>query len=192
MTEAEWQASRDPRAMLSFLERIARASDRKLRLASVACCRRAWSRLSNWRSRKAVEVAERFADGEQIPTLLEHVRRSAETAVDATELWDRAAATAALSLTEPSVGASTVIETCRYVAMASDSEAEWGCQADLLRDIFGPLSFRPVHIDPVLLTGSVKALAEAAYQERTMPQGTLDPQRLAVLADAIEEGGMSR
>jgi hypothetical protein len=37
--------------------------------------------------------------------------------------------------------------------------------------------------------GTVKRLAEGAYQERLLPAGHLDPQRLGVLADALEEAG---
>jgi hypothetical protein len=33
------------------------------------------------------------------------------------------------------------------------------------------------------------SLAQAAYDERTVPAGTLDPARLAVLADALEDAG---
>jgi hypothetical protein len=35
----------------------------------------------------------------------------------------------------------------------------------------------------------VKRLAEESYQERLLPSGHLDPARLAVLADAVEEVG---
>jgi hypothetical protein len=35
----------------------------------------------------------------------------------------------------------------------------------------------------------VVCLAQATYDNRTMPAGTLDPARLAVLADALEEAG---
>jgi hypothetical protein len=35
----------------------------------------------------------------------------------------------------------------------------------------------------------VVRLAQAAYEERQMPAGTLDNTRLAVLADALEEAG---
>jgi hypothetical protein len=39
------------------------------------------------------------------------------------------------------------------------------------------------------LTATVQALAQAAYNERSLPVGTLDLSRLAVLGDALEEAG---
>jgi hypothetical protein len=60
-------------------------------------------------------------------------------------------------------------------------------QCGFVRDIFNP--FRPVTIDPTWLTPTTVALAEATYDNRTRPAGTLDPARLAVLADALEEAG---
>jgi hypothetical protein len=39
--------------------------------------------------------------------------------------------------------------------------------------------------------GAVRRLAEAAYAERQLPAGALDPARLAVLADALEEAGLT-
>jgi hypothetical protein len=61
MTPTEWQACKDPAAMLSYLG--GRVSDRKLRLFACACCRRIWHLLPQPGSRLAVEAAERFADG---------------------------------------------------------------------------------------------------------------------------------
>jgi hypothetical protein len=65
-------------------------------------------------------------------------------------------------------------------------------QAAILRDLFGPPPFRPVPIHPAWLTwdgGAVARLAQAAYDERALPAGTLDNARLGVLADALEEAG---
>lgn len=76
MDQAEWLASENPVAMLAYLAgpdssqmylpagRRAGRSDRKLRLFACACCRQVWDRLTDPRSRRAVEVAERYADGE--------------------------------------------------------------------------------------------------------------------------------
>lgn len=58
----------------------------------------------------------------------------------------------------------------------------------LLADIFGN-PFRPVTFDVALRTPTIVALAEAACEERLLPSGELGPQRLAVLADALEEAG---
>jgi hypothetical protein len=61
----------------------------------------------------------------------------------------------------------------------------------LLREIFGN-PFRPVSVRPAWLAwndGAVPRLARAAYEERSLPAGTLDRARLAVLADALEEAG---
>src|SRR6516162_594044 len=78
MTEAEWLAATDPIAMMQTLggqlsvrnrRKIPkpfrdRLSARKLRLFGCACCRRVWGWLTTEFARKAVEVAERYADKE--------------------------------------------------------------------------------------------------------------------------------
>lgn len=64
--------------------------------------------------------------------------------------------------------------------------------AALLRDIFGN-PFHPASpLPPAVLAwneGVVVKLARAAYDDRALPAGALRPDRLAVLADALEEAG---
>jgi hypothetical protein len=61
-----------------------------------------------------------------------------------------------------------------------------------LRDVFpNPFGFRAA-VGPVVIAweaGTVRLLARAAYEDRRLPEGTLDPARLAVLADALEDAG---
>jgi hypothetical protein len=63
MTDREWMESTDLQAMLSFLQASGRASDGKLRLFAVACCRAVASCLPPDPCWAAVEASERFADG---------------------------------------------------------------------------------------------------------------------------------
>jgi hypothetical protein len=65
-------------------------------------------------------------------------------------------------------------------------------QCELIRDIFGLPHFRPVPLDPAWRTPTVAAVARAAYEERHLPSGHLDPAHLAVLADALEDAGCNQ
>jgi hypothetical protein len=72
------------------------------------------------------------------------------------------------------------------------AQAEREVQVTLLRDMIGNPFRPPPSIDPAWLAwnhGTVPRLAEAAYEERDLPSGHLDPARLAVLADALEDAG---
>jgi hypothetical protein len=60
--------------------------------------------------------------------------------------------------------------------------------AALLHDISGN-PFRPVFRAPTHRTPTIVSMARAAYDERHLPSGELDPHRLVVLADALEEAG---
>lgn len=57
-------------------------------------------------------------------------------------------------------------------------------QATLLRDVVGPLLFRPLTLKPSLLTDTVRKLAASIYEQRTF-------ERMPVLADALEECGVT-
>jgi len=178
VTEAEWLACADPQKMLAFLR--GKASERKLRLFAAACCRRSWPLLTDARSRKAVEVAERYADGMVNERGLRFAFSCAADAfayAASAHTADAQAAAGAANAARPEAG-----YYARYVTPRKEHPGP-------LRDLFGPLPFRPVTVSPGWQAPQVVAQAQAAYDERELPAGTLDPTRLAVLADALEEAG---
>jgi hypothetical protein len=200
MTEQEWLDGIDPEPMLKTLGR--KASDRKLRLFTSACCRRVWHLLADARSRTAVEVMERYADG----AASEEERQAAQKAAQA--VWDpgeeheadldNAPAWAADMLVRGEIiGDQWVFRGEAWASIVTESAqagaargVENQAQTLLLRDIFGN-PFRRASVKPAWQTPSVVSLAQAAYEERILPAGTLDPTRLAVLSDALEEVGCS-
>jgi hypothetical protein len=198
MTEADWLACTDPRPMLASLE--GKASDRKLRLFAAACCRRIWHLLPDQRSRQAVEVAERYADGRATDEELETASDAAHAVWDAdmkraarAGKWDRrsrlpyySASAAAYNVAIPLGwwgGAPAFVAPDEIARGAhANVDAEGMAQCVLLRDILGPLPFRPLAVEPTWLTSNVASLAHTAYDERAF-------DRLPILADALEEAG---
>src|SRR5687767_3132323 len=75
--EAVWQGCTDPHAMLAFLR--GQASERKMRLFSVACCL-CFRSGKDERFRHAVEVAEQYADGETTKEALKRARQAVRAA----------------------------------------------------------------------------------------------------------------
>jgi hypothetical protein len=182
--------------MLEFLRR--RATPRKLRLFACACCRGLWHLLPDEASRAAVEAAERYADGHGGEADLRAARRGAKAAAElAWVLWDEGVPQAeAAAVAATAEAAEAAARAAEYAAAAAQAEAQevaaWKGQqrrqSDLLRDLFGN-PFRPVTFRPSWGTADVVSLARAAYDEPVLPAGALDPARLAVLADALEDAG---
>jgi hypothetical protein len=182
MTEQQWLACIEPLPMLEFVRDSNLACERKLRLFAASCCRRAWHRLDA-NGRAALEVSERFADG-----LADDAELQAAVWASRGELDINARA----AVDSAAVGAwRLVVPLLAEVCGPADA----GVQADLLRCVIGPLPFRSPSIDPCWRTPVVHSLAQAAYEERMAPDPghpgwlTLDPDSLAVLADALEEAG---
>jgi hypothetical protein len=86
MNPAEWDTCCAPNEMLGFLRESGRSSDRKLRLFACACVREVWQLLADDRSRQAVEVAERYADGSADELELKAARGLAQVAVRETHV----------------------------------------------------------------------------------------------------------
>jgi hypothetical protein len=169
MTEAEWVACTNPRPMLTFLR--GRATDRKLRLFAVAVSRRIWDGLRDERSRRAAEVAERYADSKVSGEELVAAHQAAYAAIDdllpcSLVSEDQAIAACGCAAAE---AVDAAWEAVSYGWNGEDLADMNGQQARLLREIVGPLPFRAVTVQGHVLAWSnrlVVRLAEAIYEER--------------------------
>jgi hypothetical protein len=139
------------------------------------------------RSRRVVEIVERFADGAATGAELDAALAMAYYA------WRQD------QRNPPGLARYVVLVNLRNV-LVQITRLElvdmllFAAQADLLRCVFG----NPYRHDETpgefglfvrgWLTTTVLALARAAYNER-LPNGTLSPDALAVLADALEDAG---
>jgi hypothetical protein len=195
MTEAEWLKCEDPQPMLDFLR--GKASERKLGLYDLACCRHIWHLLVDVRSQQAVEIAERFVDRLADRADLDRARKLAAHATWAID-HEREVAGMETSRRRTLRAAEAVEYTLRQISgrvgvfclleplLADEDEATQGKQhAGLnhsLRCIFGPMPFRPVSIHPAWRSATVTSLAQAIYDERAF-------DRLPILADALEDAG---
>ncbi len=230
MTEDEWLSCTDPLDMIGVPE--VRSSERKMRLFVIACCRRVWHLLSQPHYCYAVEIAERFADGDASMKELARARAVAEarymeefestpsTTSAKMAAPSRAFQAASLAFSEPGLLLSKYhtfagryragsYGVMRGVDGAANAVAYWSTkdgereaneaagaaeqieQCRLLRDLIGN-PFLPLTIKSELLSWNeavVLHLAQAAYDNRVLPSGTLDNTRLAILADALEEAG---
>jgi hypothetical protein len=204
MNEFVWLNENHLSDMLSFLRESGQFCERKARLFSAACCRAVWDMIPDRRSRKAVEVTEKVADGS-----LQGVHLSiAHEAADEAASERRPASAFARDADRAAVWASGEYDlvfspsvTAGYVAESTMSAAELkgtarevaeAQQSGLLRDLLGPLPFRPLTVAPSVFgwaQGQVIKLAKAAYAHRELPAGHLVPARLAILADALDEAG---
>jgi hypothetical protein len=199
MAEPEWLDCTNSRRTLDFLR--GKASDRKMRLFAVACSRRIWHLVVDPRCRRSVEVAEAFADGSANEAELKKAADEAFRTRRGDQLSGLIAYTSALAVTTPNFHVALPYEGAALAALQElpheeqlerrrvERKNRLGLSV-LVRCIFGN-PFRPVALYLGWLTPTVKALAQAAYEERVLPSGELDLARLKILADALEEAGCS-
>jgi hypothetical protein len=208
MTEAEWLAATDPRQMVEYLDD--KASDRKLRMFGVACCRCIWHFLRGDSWKRAIHTTERLADGlDSAENLMAALRSGMVAYMQQQDQLDQRVQN------DRGLEAVRGLKAARFTASVLSMDrnigdrAAWGAvcahrkltlleananfdAASLLRCIFGN-PFRPApSLEPTWLTwqgGTVPKLARASYDERRLPEGTLDPMHLAILADALEDAG---
>jgi len=175
--------------MLEFLRNSGRLTDRKARLFAVACCRTVWH-VTEPAHRQGLAVVERFVDGQATEEEVSQEENLAWWIADglnyeSEDIWD-------IGWAAHDAIEGNSASAAKLVALAIGKHKAHPVQVNLLHDLFGPLPFRPLPLDRASLTAAVQALAEVAYAERLLPSGTLDPQRLGVLADAAEEVALPR
>ncbi|MGE3806423.1 MAG: hypothetical protein AB7K24_17280 [Gemmataceae bacterium] len=194
MTEKEWQLSNSPYEMIAALPERDQADERKLRLFGAAACRRHWERLMAFDFVDSVEVAEKFLEGEiDAPESHRLYDAFMEASVPALEASIGVAGWALLMQPFEDTAAETICDALvDLVLLHSGLErdgpgwekavrAENAAQADIVREVFG----NPFHRPRVLRAwldwrdGTVGKLAQAAYHERTLPDGLLEPVRSA-------------
>jgi len=187
MTEADWLSSSDPGSMLRHVRDGGLVSQRKLRLFAVACCRRVWHRLTDPRSRRAVEVAERYADGQATTEQLASAG-AWDVYLETSDAEYYAALAGYYAVNDPdSPSADDVADALVRSSYLDpdDLELEEPALADLCREVFGNL-FRPTPVTHARwLTPDVVSLAGTIYAERAWTQ-------MPALASALAEAGCDR
>jgi hypothetical protein len=140
-----------------------------------------WAFLKDKQSKRAIELAERFAEGLASTTELER-------------MWNEVrghALCGAVCGPISSAAAQTPSQAVAVVAWAAEEKQkgaydavfkdESSAQADLVRDIFGN-PFRPVSFSPEWRTSTAVALARQMYESR-------DFGAMPILADALQDAG---
>ena len=191
ITEADWQSCADPRPMRDALR--GNASERKLRLYAVACCRQLGPLLKDARITDALDVAERHADGVATRADLEAALQGAARAQRAQRRKALLFAYAAVMDACGPDGRGAEETSALAAAAAADPRTTYGERlrqirpdlyaslAALLRDIVGN-PFLPVSVDRSWLTPAVIQLAHGIYDDRAV-------DRLPILADVLGEAG---
>lgn len=172
--ELEWFACTTSRAQLDrLLDVVARSSnDRKLRLFARAVALSSFLTLNT--NFPAFATALQMADG---------ARLEADRQFERDQYW--------LTCSTGIHAARAALGCTNGITCVSSAEAV----GDLLRGTFGN-PYRKVVLAEVFRTPEILSLAQSAYDDYRKTsvsgnplQGSLDPVRLSVLADALEEAG---
>jgi hypothetical protein len=161
----------------------------------VACCYRILDLIPDGIGRKALQVAEAFADGQTSDRDRQKAQREVRVVPDGPGLATVNALYAVLDTTKKTIdllrtdllstpaatGHATQRGRRNLKAYRAAFQAEQDAQATLLRDIFGN-PFRPVKFPKRWRTEAAVGLALRMYDDR-------DFRAMPILADALEEAG---
>jgi hypothetical protein len=194
-TEQQWLTTKFIATLIYCVQEQKCASDRKFRLFAAACGRRVWDKLTDPRSRAAIEAAEQFADKRIKAKKLGQARTDAWDAarhicgVAGYDFdWEARKVPTAFDRGRPTVfryavgAAGAAIEYAQGAAWMAESVSnvkELAANCHLFRDIFGN-PFQPVTFDKAWRTDTAIVLAKQMYESR-------DFSAMPVLADALQD-----
>jgi hypothetical protein len=176
--------------MLTFLLGRGKATDRKVRLFGCACCRLIWDLFPDPRNRDMVLAIEDHPDGSfSDPDLDEAISASSlreyELSSNPVYWVAKYLGRGFYKMTAGTSALTVALKAAATIPEGLAREAHMAEQADRLRDIFGPLPFRPVTVHPDVLAWNdrlVPRLAQAIYEERRWGD-------IPLLADALLDAG---
>jgi hypothetical protein len=182
VTEEEWLACADDPCRLLYPLRQ-RANDLKFRLFALAQCHRARDRMPDERSRRAVDVAGRYAEGRATEDELARANEAAWQAYAESRrphAWagDRPDLAACASTLDGHLSH----EVCGWLPRGDNQEARDATR--LVHEVFGN-PYRAVAAEPHWLAangGAVRKLAQGIHEDA-------DFDRMGILADALEDAG---
>ena len=196
-TEAQWLAAKFIATLIYCVQEQKRESDRKYRLFAAACGRRVWDKLTDPRSRAAIEAAEQFADRQIKATKLGLALEAAWIAAREiceekgydfdTEtrrvptVFDRSKPAAFRHAVGAAGSVFEYAPGCAWTAECVCNVKELATNCELFRDVFGN-PFRPAPFAKAWRTDTAVALARQMYASR-------DFSGMPILADALQDAG---
>jgi hypothetical protein len=191
MRKKQWLESTNPQAMLRHLGES--VSDRKLRLFSCACCRRAWRFAKDKRLAPLLRLVEDVADGKKKSRDRERARERSykitQARIDdsqqciAWEMWG--ALRKEFDRTSCDLGESAAAafgyEAGKGPEFYPAKAAEREQQPVLIREIFGN-PFKPATFSAAWRTSTAMTLAKQMYEAREFSAAP-------ILADALQDAG---
>ena len=181
MTEAEWLACGEPRAMLRFLR--GRVSDRKFRLFGSACYLNLWSKVPVAELyRDVLRASEAYAERQITKQEFKVVRKRGDYDKAPRvfgEAWE-VAQSSAQDCSGESFNWTPVGDGRAYRSVRERPEVV-STHCTFVRDIFGN-PFRPVTFAPSWRTDTAVSLAKQMYESREFGA-------MPILADALQDAG---